>query len=216
MINLDGHIDMRIIGRSNPRRRGAGLRVRNARAHLQRFVVLATIAGSMLMQTGGIARAQPAPAQGDAWSTLQADPNFSDVVMLIKYAGLGQYVETDRFTAFFPTNKAFDANPGILESLLRERTRAFPDTTLTVIFIRSHAIYDLHPLSEFSGKTATLTSISGNPIEINGTRPDVYTVRWVSVQSQFATAHIVDAPIVTSNAIIYPVDTVVMTNINAP
>jgi uncharacterized surface protein with fasciclin (FAS1) repeats len=216
MAGLDGRIASPANAGSNLKRRGGSLNVSNASTLLQSLVVMVVIIGAILVQTIGVVKAQPASTQQDAWSALEGNPNFSDVVALLKYAGLSQYVQTDRFTAFFPTNKAFDSNPGVLESLLRQRSRAFPDTTLAVIFMRSHAIYDLHPLSEFSGRTVTLTSISGNPIEIDGTHPNVFTVRWVSVQSQFATAHIVDKPIVTSNAVIYPVDTVVMTNLYAP
>jgi uncharacterized surface protein with fasciclin (FAS1) repeats len=216
MTDLDGRIASPLNARPNLKGRGHGANVSNASKRLKSLIIMLVITGVILAQMTGVVKAQPASTQQDAWSALESNPNFSDVVALLKYAGLGQYVQTDRFTAFFPTNKAFDSNPGILESLLKERSRAFPDTTLAVIFMRSHAIYDLHPLSEFSGKTVTLTSISGNPIEIDGTHPNVFTVRWVSVQSQFATAHIVDNPIVTSNAIIYPVDTVVMTNLYAP
>ncbi len=156
------------------------------------------------------APAQTAVSEGNAWSALQNRPEFSDAVALFEYSGLVQYVQTDRFTAFIPTNAAFDNHPGLLASLLRERTRAFPDTTSAVTFIRSHAVYDLHPLSEVSGKSTTLTSIAGNPIHIDGTSPGKYTVTWVSVQSEIATAHVVDRPIVASNALIYPVDTVVL------
>ena len=161
--------------------------LKSVRTHVARAVV----AAAMLMLLLGAARAQTAPTNQDAWSVLESDPNFSDVVAVLKYAGLSQYIETDRFTAFFPTNAAFDSNPGVLAALLKEQT------TTAVIFMRSHAIYDLHPLSEFSGRSVTLTSISGNPIEIDGTHPGKYTVRWISVQSQFATAHLVDNPIVT-------------------
>jgi hypothetical protein len=36
-------------------------------------------------------------------------------------------------------------------------------------------------------------------------------VTWISVASKLATAHVVDKPIVATNALIYPVDTVVLT-----
>jgi hypothetical protein len=88
--------------------------------------------------------------------------------------------------------------------------RAFPDTTLAVNFIRSHAIVDIHPLSGFSGRTQTLTAISGNPLVIDGSRSGSYTVHWRSVQSKIATAHVIDTPLVATNALIYPVDTVVL------
>ena len=156
--------------------------------------------------------ADDASINRNAWSVLQADPRFSDAAELFVFAGLVQYVQTDNFTAFVPTNAAFDKNPSVLPSLLRGRSRAFPDTTRVVEFIRSHALYDKHPLAEFIGQKVTLTAISGSPIEIDGTRSGIYTVRWTSIQSKIATAQIVDTPIVTENALIYPVDTVVLAN----
>jgi uncharacterized surface protein with fasciclin (FAS1) repeats len=155
-------------------------------------------------------RAQQSGSQ-NAWDILAADPQFSDAVELFKYSGLVQYVQTDSFTAFVPTNAAFAKNPEVLPSLLRGKNRAFPDTTLAVNFVRSHAIQDMHPLSEFSGRYETLTAISGNPLTVDGRTPGVYVVTWISVASKLATAHVVDKPIVATNALIYPVDTVVLT-----
>jgi uncharacterized surface protein with fasciclin (FAS1) repeats len=177
---------------------------------LRTFALRMVMVGFAFIVLTGVARAQSVSQDQDAWSVIQSNPEFSDAVALFKYAGLVQYVQTDRFTAFIPTNAAFDSHPGVLSGLLKERTRAFPDITSAVAFIRSHAVYDLHPLSEFSGTTATLTSIAGNPIHIDGTVPGKYTVTWTSVQSDVATATIVDKPIIASNAIIYPVDTVVL------
>jgi uncharacterized surface protein with fasciclin (FAS1) repeats len=156
--------------------------------------------------------AENSSADQDAWSFLKDDPRFSDAVQLIRYAGLVQYVKTDNFTAFLPTNAAFDKYPTVMPTLLQGgHSRAFPDTSRAVEFLRSHALTDLHPLSEFSGRNVTLTAMSGNPIEIDGTQPGIYTVTWTSLQSKIATARVVDTPIVTKNAVIYPVDTVVLT-----
>jgi len=92
-----------------------------------------------------------------------------------QYAGLAQYVQTDRFAALVPTNAAFDENPEVLPGLMIERSKASPNTTLAVNFIRSHAIYDFHPISEFSGRTQTLTATSGCPIRVDGQQPGNYT-----------------------------------------
>jgi uncharacterized surface protein with fasciclin (FAS1) repeats len=197
------------VGRDSKSGRDAHFRVGFLKV-LPVFAARIIMVGFALMLTAGGAGAQSATSGQDAWSALESDPQFSDAVELFKYAGLVQYVQTGRFTAFIPTDQAFDDHPGVLAGLLRERTRAFPDTTVAVTFVRSHAVHDLHTLSEVSGKTTTLTSIAGNPIHIDGTSPGKYTVTWVSVQSEIATAHIVDKPIVTSNALIYPVDTVVL------
>jgi uncharacterized surface protein with fasciclin (FAS1) repeats len=174
---------------------------------LSRRAVL--LGGAAIVAMPALAVAQSAGTQ-NAWDMISNNPDFSDATRLFTYAGLEQYVQNDRFTAFIPTNAAFAKNPTVLPGLLKEKSRAFPDTTLAVEFIRSHAIYDLHPLSDFKGKKAVLTAISGAPLTIDGTTPGTYVVTWVSVQSKIATAHITDNPIVTANALIYPVDTVVL------
>jgi uncharacterized surface protein with fasciclin (FAS1) repeats len=193
--------------------------IRNRRGGLMAYGIVTSVrnvlartilVGALFTSPLGMANAQTVSTNQDAWTMLENNPNFSDVVALVKRADLGRFMETNRFTAFLPTNAAFDKNPGVLSVLLQEQTGGLPDTTTAVVFMRSHAIYDIHPLSEFSGRSVTLTSISGSPIEIDGTHPDKYTVRWISVQSKIGTAHVVDSPIVTSNAIIYPVDTVIL------
>ena len=148
----------------------------------------------------------------DAWTVIEGDPRFSDAVELFKYAGLVDYVRTTSFTAFMPTNAAFAKVPDVLPALLKDRSRAFPETTLTVNFIRSHAVYDIHPLSEFSGKQATVRSIAGFPIEIDGMTPGDYTVSWTSIGGKVGTAQLQDHPIIASNALIYPVDSVILTS----
>jgi uncharacterized surface protein with fasciclin (FAS1) repeats len=79
-----------------------------------------------------------------------------------------------------------------------------------VDFVRSHVLRDLHPLSEFNGKITQVTSLSGSPIEIDGTQSGNYLVKWTSVKEQFASAHFSGSPVIASNAIIYPFDDVVL------
>jgi uncharacterized surface protein with fasciclin (FAS1) repeats len=178
----------------------------------RRTISACSIALVLAAAASGHARASSPTSGEDAWTVITSEPQFSDAVALLEYAGLAQYVKNDRFTAFVPTNSAFEKNPEVLPELMKGRGRAFPDTTLAVIFIRSHAIFDLHPLSQFSGRSQKLTAISGNTISIDGSQPGVYAVTWVSVQSKTATAHLAEAPITTANALIYPIDTVVLTN----
>jgi uncharacterized surface protein with fasciclin (FAS1) repeats len=179
--------------------------------NFQRRMVLGTAVAAAMLIPAGLARAQTATDTQDAWTVLNAHPEFSDAVALFKYTGLTQYVQSDRFTAFIPTNAAFNKNPEVLPMLMKGKSRAFPDTAEAVRFVRAHAIYDLHPLSEFSGKTVSLTAISGNRLGISGTQQGIYTVTWESVNGKLAVAHVVDKPLVTANALIYPVDTVILT-----
>lgn len=150
------------------------------------------------------ALAQNSMAAEDALSIMSADPKFSDWVQILRYTGLAQYAAGDeKFTAFIPTNNAFQKYPEVLNAVLRSRSRAFPDTTTQVEFVRSHVILDIHPLSETNGAPTTLTSIAGNPITISEPQSGIYDVSWVSINQWTATTRIATAPIVASNAIIY-------------
>ncbi len=75
--------------------------------------------------------------------------------------------------------------------------------------IRSHVVLDLHPLSEFAGRKATVTAVSGSAITVDGTQPGIYTVTWQGLNGATALARISDTPILASNAIIYAVDSVI-------
>jgi len=148
-------------------------------------------------------------ASEDALSLMRADPKFSDWIEILDYAGMSQYASgPDPFTAFVPTNDAFEKVPEVLAEVLRSKSRAFPETTLQVNFVRSHVIRDIHPLSDYAGKTAKLTSVAGNPITIDGTQSGVFLVSWVSLD-RIAKVRITSAPIRASNAIIYPFDDLV-------
>jgi uncharacterized surface protein with fasciclin (FAS1) repeats len=177
----------------------------------RRDAVRSALAGTLTALSLKTAAAQMDQTADDALSIMESDPRFSDWVEILKFSGLSQYAQnTPRFTAFVPTNAAFEKYPDTLTSLLSGRSRSFPDTTRQVLFVRSHVILDLHPLSEFSGRTATVTSLAGNPIFVDGTKAPAYIVTWTSINSRTATAHLCGAPVVASNAIIYPVDNVVL------
>jgi len=157
------------------------------------------------------ALSQPSPSAIDAFSTMSSDPQFSDWVQILKFTGLSQYAAGDlKFTAFIPTNAAFQKYPEVLWDVQRARSRPFPDTARQAEFVRSHVVLDIHPLAELEGKATTLTSIAGNPITIDVPQPGVYDVTWTSINSWTASTRIIRAPIVASNAIIYPFDDVTL------
>jgi uncharacterized surface protein with fasciclin (FAS1) repeats len=177
----------------------------------RRDTIRSALAGGLTALTLERAVAQSSQLAGNALAMMEADQKFSDWVQVLKFSGLSQYAEsTPKFTAFVPTNAAFDKYPGTLESLLSGRSRSFPDTTRQVNFVRSHVILDLHPLSQFSGRKDAVTSMAGLPILIDGTNPGTYLVMWSSINGRTATARICGEPISASNAILYPVDNVVL------
>jgi uncharacterized surface protein with fasciclin (FAS1) repeats len=176
----------------------------------RRNVFKASTIGLLASLSAKVAFADENLSGETALDLLASDPRFSDWVQVLEFAGLTQYAESSRFTAFVPTNAAFSKYPDILDSLLKGRGRAFADNTVPVQFIRSHVVLDLHPLSEFSGRKATVTAVSGSPITVDGTQSGIYTVTWESVNGTSASARIADTPILVSNAIIYAVDNVVV------
>jgi uncharacterized surface protein with fasciclin (FAS1) repeats len=181
-------------------------------SHLsRRFALQVTAAAAISAVPLSRALSQTAPPMQDALSMMTSDARFSDWVQLLEYTGLAQYAAGDQpFTAFIPTNKAFSKYPQVLAEVLRPRTRAFPDTTLQVQFVRSHVVLDIHPLTQVEGAPVALTSIAGNSIVIRPQQAGVYDVRWTSINSMLASAIISGSPIRASNAIIYPYDDVTL------
>jgi uncharacterized surface protein with fasciclin (FAS1) repeats len=176
----------------------------------RRQALQATLLSGLATACPKISLAQAEP-QGDALSIMSSEPRFSDWVQVLRFTGLAQYAQTGpKFTSFVPTNAAFEKYPDILRDVLRPRTKAFPDTTLQVQFVRSHVILDEHPLSEFAGKKVQLTAMSGNPIDIDATQPGVYIVSWSGIPNKIATTTISGDPITATNGIIYPFSEVVI------
>ena len=92
--------------------------------------------------------------------------------------------------------------------LLPSASEAFPDTSALITLVRAHVAYGLHPLEEFQGKKVTLRSISGTPLEIDGSNPQAITVTWQSVQGQRGQGTLQGQPILANNADIYPIDAI--------
>src|SRR3954468_6695912 len=92
--------------------------------------------------------------------------------------------------------------------LLPKGSETFPDTSELITLVRAHVVYGLHSLEEFQGKKVSLQSVSGTPIEIDGTNPQAITVTWQSVQGQRGQGKLQGQPILASNADIYPIDAI--------
>jgi uncharacterized surface protein with fasciclin (FAS1) repeats len=150
-------------------------------------------------------------AYEDGFTVMASQSRFSTWVTILQLSGLAPYARgATPYTVFAPTNAAFDKRPDIRTDLLPTSSEMFPDTTLLIGLVRAHVAYGLHPLDEFTGKTVTLKSVSGSPIEVDGTNPQAITVTWHSVQGQTAHGTLSGQPIRASNANIYPIDTVML------
>ena len=179
----------------------------------RRHMLQASITSCIASQLAKKAFADTISPGEDALTIMASDSRFTFWVRTLKSSGLAQYASSaSQFTAFVPTNLAFSKYPDVLAEVLRSNNGlAFPDTTSQATFVRAHIVLGLHPLSDFAGNISTLMSAAGTPITIDGTKPGTYSVTWVSVDWRAATTQLTDAPIIASNAILYPFDNVTLT-----
>ena len=121
------------------------------------------------------------------------------------------------YTIFPVTDAVFSRNPEIVKQLLgylystgsHNSQDAFPDTATIVKLVRSHAVAGKHYFAEMAGKSSTLTSIAGTPIQVDATITGGVKVSWTSAANgKPLSANLVDQPITCTNAVIYIVDAV--------
>lgn len=184
--------------------------------HLKRRATLAIGVGGALAGLIGRAAAQNAAGMmnrsyEDGFTVMASDPSLSTWVSFLQQSGLASYARgANPYTVFPPTNAAFDRYPNVVQRLLPVSGDMFPDTSRLIPPIRSHVIHGLHPLAEFQGKKVSYTSLSGNPIEIDGTDPQALTVTWTGIEGKTGVGKVEGQPILASNADIYPLDSVVL------
>jgi uncharacterized surface protein with fasciclin (FAS1) repeats len=144
---------------------------------------------------------------------MQQDGRFGDFVKLLGVSGIGRSAALARpYTVFAPTDAALEPSanmPALLGSTYGNGT-AVPDVTGIDRVVRSRTVAGIHPPTEFAGKKVTLESMNGTPIEVDGTQNGTLTVT-VRRADQVATQTINTKPLMASNAIIYPVDSVTVT-----
>ncbi len=103
-----------------------------------------------------------------------------------------------------PTEAAFDRYPELRASLLGPASEAFPDTHALVMFVRAHVLLGLHPTPPLGGRREQVMTRVGTTIDIINTTPP--TISWDSSGGRTGTATLSEAPIIASNALIYPID----------
>ncbi len=181
-------------------------------------------AGSGITLAAAIGLVRPALAQqgeivmGDGYSVMASDERLTTWVQLIDAGGLQAYARAPRpYTVFPVTDSVFAQNPQIVKQLLgylyssgtHNSQDAFPDTTTIVKLVRSHVVAGKHYANEVMGKNITVQTIAGTPLHIDGTNPGAVKITWESAANgKSLSAHLVDAPITCTNAVIYIVDAV--------
>lgn len=173
----------------------------------------AVLAGALALPP--VARAQQVEAP--LYDLLASEARFQTTTTLFNISGL---VERARgpltFTIFAPTEAAWADRSGVKGELLAymsavgrsDANDPFPDTSRIIRVIRSWTIRGVHPLSEFAGKTVTLTNLDGLPIVIDGTGGQLSATFTSTVDRQPLKVNVELPPMIATNGIIYPTDNV--------
>lgn len=174
----------------------------------RRGLVLSASASALALAIGGVpsngVRAQAGDGR-DAFSIVSADPRFRTFTSIVHRSGLEPSARgTQPFTVFMPTEAAFGRYPELRASLLGPASEAFPDTRALVAFVRAHVLLGLHPTPPLGERRERIMSRVGTPISIIDTTPP--TISWESAGGRTGTATLSEAPIIASNALIYPID----------
>ena len=146
-----------------------------------------------------------APPKGERRAAHSADPRFRTFTSIVHRSGLEPSARgTQPFTVFMPTEAAFDRYPELRASLLGPASEAFPDTHALVMFVRAHVLLGLHPTPPLGERSERVMTRVGTTIDIINTTPP--TISWQSSGGRIGTATLSEAPIIASNALIYPID----------
>jgi uncharacterized surface protein with fasciclin (FAS1) repeats len=129
--------------------------------------------------------------------TAAGNPAFSTLVSAIKAANLGQALSANGpFTVFAPTNEAFAKLPkGTVEDLVLPANK----DKLTKI-LKLHVVSGKHMASEFTGKSADVTTLGGEKVRVSEQNGAV----------NVGAATVGTADVAASNGVIHEIDTVLM------
>jgi uncharacterized surface protein with fasciclin (FAS1) repeats len=152
---------------------------------------------------GLVATVPTAAHAADALATMLANPNLTKWASWIQDTGMGPAASKNGpYTTFVPTNEAISILPQKdIKYISPETGGAYPDASRLIFVLRSHVVMGLHPMSELAGKRTTLKSLNGKPIIIDATNPASVTITTAG-----SMAHLVGEPIMSDNALIYPID----------
>ena len=142
---------------------------------------------------------------------MASDPRFRTWVSLVQASGLAPSARgATPYTVFAPTEAAFGRYPTLRQELLPSSANSFPDTSNLIRLVRAHVMYGLHPMSEFQGRRVSVRSVAGPSITVDATAPGAAVVSWSTPSRGEASAHLTEAALPASNAVIYPLDDVIL------
>jgi hypothetical protein len=139
----------------------------------------------------------------NAATVMASNPNLADWTHIVQLAGLNTAAATNTLTIFAVTNKGFENINTMWHGVLKSPgANGSPNFQRMARLVRSQAILGLHPQSDFTGKVVQLTSVAGTPITVDASEPGK-----VTVTAAYTTGYVTATPQVTTQAIIYPVET---------
>lgn len=120
---------------------------------------------------------------------------------LVQLAGLVPAAQSNPVTVFAISDKAFHNMNAVWANALKSPgAMGSPHFMRIQALVMSQAVLGIHPMSEFAGKTVTLTSVGGTPIVIDATNPNKVTVK-----AAYTTSYVSGEALSSSQAVIYPV-----------
>ena len=150
-----------------------------------------------VLLAGAVALAVASQASAADIVDTAVQANFNTLVAAVKAAGLVDTLKgPGPFTVFAPTDEAFAKLPaGTLENLLKPENKAQLVKILTYHVVSGKVMSDT-----LAGKMTAVTTVEGEPLEIDGRSGGVMVDN----------AKVVSADIAADNGVIHVIDTVVM------
>jgi uncharacterized surface protein with fasciclin (FAS1) repeats len=138
----------------------------------------------------------------DAYTVMVHDKQFRRWTRMVQAADLVGYARgKNPYTIFAPVDASFaNLDPDLLRAIGPDASSGRgADFSQMTFVIQSHVTLTKIPLSALAGKVTTLTSVNGKKIVVDGTKTPMEVTTIGSVGT------VTGPPIVTDNAIIYPV-----------
>jgi uncharacterized surface protein with fasciclin (FAS1) repeats len=160
-------------------------------------VAAVCLAGGLLLGQGVLSHANAA----DAYSVLQKEKRFNTWTKIIDVVYLYNYARGKRpYTLFARVEDSMkNIDPELMKAIAPSGGPGMLDTLQTNYVVHSHVALGKLPLDGFSGKVTTLQSDNGKNIVVDATKSPIL------VTFMGSSGTLDGDPIVTDNAIIYPV-----------
>jgi len=160
-------------------------------------VALVSLAGCLLVGNAALSSANAS----DAYSVLQQDKRFRTWTKMIDVADLDNYARGKKlYTLFAPVEDSMkNIDPDLMKAIGPSAGPGGVDTSQMNYVVQSHVALGKLPLADFKGKLTELHSVNGKKIIIDATKTPV------AVTFMGSSGTLDGDPIITDNAIIYPV-----------